>query len=101
MNTFLRYIIRKLCDAVSSNVAATRDALAERLQSVHVTASLLYNRRMQNIEYGRERLKGVEKEAQEESEGQEEDYQQVDNEQYDTVPKIRWCTKKRALNNSG
>ena len=61
MNTFLRYIIRKLCDAVSLNVAATQDALAERLQSVHV--SLLHNRRMQNIEYGRERLKGVEKEA--------------------------------------
>ena len=52
---------------------------------------------MQNIEYERERLKGVEKEAQEESEGQEEEYQQVDDEQYDTVPKTRWCTKERAL----
>ena len=49
----------------------------------------------------KERLKGVEKEAQEESEGQEEEYRQVDDEQYDTVPKIRWCTKERALMNSG
>ena len=48
---------------MSSNVAATRDALADSLQSVRVTASLLYSRRMQNIEYERERLKGVEKEA--------------------------------------
>ena len=45
-------------------MAATRDALAERLQSVRETASLLYNRMMENMKYGRERLKDItEKEA--------------------------------------
>ena len=48
-------------------MTATRDALAERLQSVRETASILYNRMMENMGYGRERLKDiVEKEAEEE-----------------------------------
>ena len=48
-------------------MGATRDALAEKLQSVRDTASLLYNRMMENMGYGRERLKDiVEKEAEEE-----------------------------------
>ena len=42
MNSFLRSSISKLFSAVSAPVAATRDALAERLQSVRDTASL-YN----------------------------------------------------------
>ena len=47
-------------------MAARRDALAERLQSVRETASLLYNRMMKNMGYGQERLKDiVEKEAKE------------------------------------
>ena len=50
----MRNTISKLYNAVSAPVAATRDALAERLQSVRETASLLYNRMMENIEYGRE-----------------------------------------------
>ena len=71
MNTFLRNIISKLCNAVSPPVTATRDALAERLQSVHDTASLLYNRMTENMGYGQqERLKDiVEKEAEEEEQG--------------------------------
>ena len=49
-------------------MAATRDALTERLQSVLETASLLYNRMMENMEYGRQRLKDiVEKQAEEEA----------------------------------
>ena len=36
----------------SAPVAATRDALAERLQSVRDSASLLYNRMMENMGYG-------------------------------------------------
>ena len=41
--------------------------LAERLQSVRDTASLLYNKIMENMGYGRERLKDiVEKEVEEE-----------------------------------
>ena len=48
-------------------MTATRDALAERLQSVRETASLLYNRMMENMGYGRERLKDiVENDAEEE-----------------------------------
>ena len=42
---------------------------AERLQSIRDTASLLYNRIMENMGYGQERLKDiVEKEAEEEEE---------------------------------
>ena len=56
-----------LYNAVSAPVAATRDALAERLQSVRKTASLLYNRMLENMKYGQQRLKDfVEKEAREE-----------------------------------
>ena len=54
--TFLRNIISKLYNAASTPVAVTRDALAERLQCVCETASFLYNRMLDNIEYGRERL---------------------------------------------
>ena len=68
MNTFLRNTISKLYNAVSATVAATRDALAERMQGVRETASLLYNRMMENMGYGQQkRLKDiVEKEAGEE-----------------------------------
>ena len=48
MNTFWRNTISKLYNAVSAPVAAAGDALAERLQSVRDTASLLYNRMMEN-----------------------------------------------------
>ena len=67
MNKFFRNTISKLYNAVSAPVAATRDALAERLQSVRDTTSLLYNRMMENMGYGQqERLKDiVEKEAEE------------------------------------
>ena len=44
MNTFLRNTISKLYNAVSALVRATRDALAERLQSVRGNVSLLSNR---------------------------------------------------------
>ena len=64
MNTFLRNTNSKLYNAVSAPVAATRDALADRLQSVRETASLLYNKMMENMGYRRERLNDiVEKEA--------------------------------------
>ena len=51
--------ITNLYNAISAPVAATRDALAERLESVRETASLLYKGMMNNIEYGRERLKDI------------------------------------------
>ena len=68
MNIFFRNTISKLYNAVLAPVTLTRDALAERLQSVRDTASLLYNRMMENMGYGQqERLKDiVEKEAEEE-----------------------------------
>ena len=67
MNIFLRNTISKLYNTVSAPVAATRDALTERLQSICDTASLLYNRMMENMGYGQERLKDiVEKEAEKE-----------------------------------
>ena len=54
-------------------MAETRYALAERLQSVRETASLLYNRMAENMGYGQETLKDiVEKEAGEQQQ-QEED----------------------------
>ena len=60
MNTFLRNTVSKLYNAVSAPVAATRDAIAERLQSVRDTTSLLYNRIMENVGYGRqEQLKDI------------------------------------------
>ena len=65
MNTFLRNTTSKLYNAASAPVAATRDVLAERLQSVLDTTSLLYNRMMENMGCGQQnRLKDiVEKEA--------------------------------------
>ena len=44
INSFLRNTISKLYNAISAPVAATRNALAERLLSVRETVSLLYNR---------------------------------------------------------
>ena len=67
MTSWMRNQLAKLYNAVSAPVAATRDELTERLQSVRETASLLYNKMMDNIGYGRQRLKDiVEKEAREE-----------------------------------
>ena len=58
----------------SAPLTATRDALAERLQGVRDTASLLYNRMMKNMGYGeQETLKDiVEREAEEQQKQQEE-----------------------------
>ena len=70
----MRNHLTKLYNAVSAPVTTTRDALAERLQSVRETTSLLYNRMMENMGYGqRERLKDIlEKEVEEEEQQQEE-----------------------------
>ena len=74
MTSWMRNQLTKLYNAVSAPVAATRDALAERLQSVRETASLLYNRMVENMGYGQETLKDiVEKEAGEEQQQEEEE----------------------------
>ena len=73
MTSWMRNQLTKLYNAVSAPVTATRDAFAERLQGVRDTASSLYNRMMENMGYGQERLKNiVEKEAEEEGQHQEE-----------------------------
>ena len=66
--------LTKLYNAVPAPVTATRDTLTERLQSVRETASLLYNRMVENMRYGQETLKDIaEKEAEEEQHQKEED----------------------------
>ena len=60
----MRNQLTKLYNAVSAPMTATP---AERLQGVRDTTSLLYNRMMENMGYGQERLKDiVEKKAEEE-----------------------------------
>ena len=44
--------IENLYNFVSTPMAATRDALTERLQSIRETASLLYNRVVDNVGWG-------------------------------------------------
>ena len=56
MYNWMKNQINKLYSAVLAPVAASRDALAKRLQSVRDTAALLYNRMMNNIGYGQETL---------------------------------------------
>ena len=51
---WMRNQIAKLYNAVSAPVAATRDVLTERFWSVRETASLLYNKMIENMEYGRQ-----------------------------------------------
>ena len=71
MNSFLRNTISKLQNAVSAPVATIRDALAEGLQGVRETATLLYKRMMENIGYGQDRLKDImEKETEKEEQQQ-------------------------------
>ena len=62
MNYF-RNSISKLYDAVSAPVATTHDALAERLQSVRDTVSLLYRKTKERLGYGKTLKKIVEEEA--------------------------------------
>ena len=68
----------KLYNAVSASVAAIRDALAERLQSVRETASLLYNRMVENVGYGQETLKDIVEKQAEEEQQQEEKEEDID-----------------------
>ena len=62
----MRNTISNFYNALSALVAATRDALAERLQSARETASLLDKRMMDNIGYGQERFKDIVEKASEE-----------------------------------
>ena len=59
MTSWMRNQLTKLFNAVSAPVTATRDALAERLESVRETASLFYNRMVENIGYEQDKLKDI------------------------------------------
>ena len=61
-------------------MAATRDVLAERLQSASETASLFYSGMEENMGYGQERLKDI---VEKEAEGQQ---QQEEGEDVDLTP---------------
>ena len=54
MTSWMRNQLTKLYNTLSAPVPATLDALAERLQSVRETASLLYNKMVENMRYGQE-----------------------------------------------
>ena len=62
MTSYLRSMISSLYEAVSAPVAATRDALTERLKSVRETASLLYRKTKERLGYG-EALKATVEDA--------------------------------------
>ena len=52
MASWMRNQIANLYNAISAPVAATQDTPTERLQNARNTASLLYNRMMDNISFG-------------------------------------------------
>ena len=68
MLTWMKNQISKLYSAVLAPVAASRDALSERLQSFRDTAFLLYNRSMHHIGYEQETLKNIVENAAKEKE---------------------------------
>ena len=61
--SWFRNQITDLYNAVSAPVAATRDALSERLQSVRDTVTLLYERAKQKLGYGQPLKDIVEEQA--------------------------------------
>ena len=72
MTSLMKNQLTKLYNAVSTPVAATRDTLAERLQSIRETASLLYNRMVENMGYGKERLKDITEKEEKKNNSQKE-----------------------------
>ena len=61
--SWFRNKITDLYNAVSAPVAASRDALSERLQSVRDTVTLLYERAKQKLGYGQPLKDIVEEQA--------------------------------------
>ena len=70
MTSWMKNQIPNIYSFVSADVGAIQDELVERLQSVCETASLLYNRMMNNIEYGRE----IERHRRKKSKGRRRNY---------------------------
>ena len=75
----IRNELVKLYNTVSAPGAATRDALTERLQSVRETPSLLYNKMIDNIGCGRQKLKDIVEEEAREEEKEEENSKMMRN----------------------
>ena len=73
MLTYLRNAITSLYNTVTAPVATTRDALAERLQSVRETAALLYEKTKEKLGYGQTLKDIVEEQAEQEHPEQEEE----------------------------
>ena len=101
---FLRNPISKLYNAVSAPVAATRDALAERLQGIRATAS--FQERLKDIvekeveEEQQQKPAAVkeEEEAKEQQQGSAAPKeQQGDDERYDTGAKIKLVYEGRCM----
>lgn len=67
MNYF-KNTISKLYDAISVPVAFTRDALVQKLYSVHDTAYLLYQKTKERLGYGQTLKDTLENTAEEEAE---------------------------------
>ena len=59
MSSWMRNQIAHLYNAVLAPVVAAPYAPAEKFQGVRKTVSLLYNRIIDKIEYGRETLKNI------------------------------------------
>ena len=54
MTSWMRNQWANWYNSVVAPIAATRNTLAKRLQTIRETASILYDRMMGNIEYGEE-----------------------------------------------
>ena len=98
--SWFRNTITNLYNAVSAPVAATRDALAARLESVRHTA-LLYNRTMYHIRYRQETLKDiVENTAKEEEELQQQTKEEEEQEAVIELTKEGTRVKKITITRS-
>ena len=92
---FLRDTIANLYNTLSAPVAATRVALAERLQSVRETAALLYNKTKEKLGYG-EALKATVEDTAKEEEAQEEQQEDLTPQEHEHAMKKAYRSFKIA-----
>ena len=98
--SWFRNTITDLYNAVSAPVAATRDVLASRLESVRETATLLYERVVDNIRYGQETLKNIVKNAVKKEKGKRVRIKLIASNEplMDCGLLTKWLRKKRCIN---
>ena len=87
--SWFRNTITDLYNAVSAPVAATRDPLAARLESVRETATLLYERAKQKLGYGQPLKDIVEEQTNQDYIGIEDIKLIASNEDIKLIPAIR------------